>query len=268
MPRANPPDIIPYLRINQTDAQQNVSRAQLRQWYSDNYGPQVIYLDHLVQQTVGRILAQSPSPPVIIIQGDHGAGQITSRDPADPGQLPRRLSILNAIHLPPAPNPSGETLYPTITPVNTFRIILSRYLDTTLAPLPDKSYFSTIMRPFLLLDIDDSASYASSDSHLPPRQKLAVIAYTTARAPSRPAQYCRQLVQLQYPAGTSDTAPRYECWKSCVKTVPQPLTPDQAYLRYQQAVRDHQLPDYGSNCQTYTGPGPDRRQVTALYFKL
>jgi hypothetical protein len=51
---------------------------------------------------------------------------------------------LNAIRLPGA---APELLYPAMSPVNTFRVILNQYFGTSLGLLPDRSYFSTTSQP-------------------------------------------------------------------------------------------------------------------------
>jgi hypothetical protein len=171
------PDIIPYLRINQTGTMLQVSRTQIDNWFIANYGPQVTYLDKLVEDMVGRILAESPNSPIIILQGDHGAGQIVGSDNLDRASVERRLANLNAIHLPsPGSSPQVEAGKPlpqsalpagppvwsssdSTTPVNTFRVLFSRYLDTSLALLPDRSYFSTIGNPYRFIDIAHPEDY-------------------------------------------------------------------------------------------------------------
>jgi hypothetical protein len=73
------------------------------------------------------LISNSPNPPVIIVQGDHGM------------QGPNRLKNLSAFYLPGS---GKDKLYPTITPVNTFRIVFNTYFGTNLPMLPDKSYKS------------------------------------------------------------------------------------------------------------------------------
>jgi hypothetical protein len=78
--------------------------------------------------------------------------------------LLQRHAIFYAVYLPPAnarPQPPGE-LYDSISPVNTFRVVLSRYFDTTMALLPDRSYFSMSNHPYHLYDVDRPESYPSA----------------------------------------------------------------------------------------------------------
>lgn len=100
------------------------------------YVDQVTYLNTRVLEVVEQFLADSATPPIIIIQGDHGWADRTPED---------KLAILNAYHLPGGGN---NFLYSTITPVNTFRTILDFYFDANLGFLQDLSYFSTVDKPY------------------------------------------------------------------------------------------------------------------------
>jgi hypothetical protein len=50
-----------------------------------------------------------------------------------------RLAILNAYYLPGV---DSDLIYPSISPVNTFRLILNTYFGADLPLLPDESYLS------------------------------------------------------------------------------------------------------------------------------
>jgi hypothetical protein len=97
----------------------------------EGYRNQVAYLNQRVIPIIDAILASSDIPPIIVIQGDHGSEETF-------GDF-RRLNILNAYHLP---GDGSAGLYPTITPVNTFRLIFDTYFGDHLDLLPDISYFS------------------------------------------------------------------------------------------------------------------------------
>jgi len=73
-----------------------------------------------------QILEDSEEAPIIILQGDHGLTE------------PNRLQILSAYHLP---ENGDERLYPTITPVNSFRVVFDAYFEAGLGLLDDLSYF-------------------------------------------------------------------------------------------------------------------------------
>ncbi len=99
--------------------------------YIPGYPDQVAYINSRLLEAVDVILGSSETPPIIILQGDHG-GFETKADF-------RRLHILNAYYLPGG----AEPLYPAITPVNTFRLIFDEYFGEDLGLLPDVSYYST-----------------------------------------------------------------------------------------------------------------------------
>jgi hypothetical protein len=99
---------------------------------------QVDYLNRMVKHAITRLL-QTPQKPIIILQGDHGAAcDGTSSDPT-PLMVRERMSILNAIYGPPG---LLKQLYPSITPVNTFRIIGDYLFHMHFSHLPDKSFYS------------------------------------------------------------------------------------------------------------------------------
>lgn len=96
---------------------------------------------------IDRILARQPNS-VIIIQGDHGCRsdwQTTEGTDLIPWEGTReayikdQTGILNTIYFPDG---DYSDFYPTITPVNTFRIIFNKYFGTDYELLPDKTFMS------------------------------------------------------------------------------------------------------------------------------
>ena len=113
--------------------------------YYKGYRNQVAYIDTQMEKAVTALLADSATPPIIIIQGDHAPWLQTGSD---------QFKILNAYYLPGYNN----LLYPTISPVNTFRLIFGTYLGADYPLLEDISYaspvpyvfdFSTVSNPCL-----------------------------------------------------------------------------------------------------------------------
>jgi hypothetical protein len=98
------------------------------------YTDQVLFINHEILEVVDAILSKSEPPPVIIIQGDHGP----LPDIAFSGD--EKMPILNAYYLPGTE--AQKNLYPSITPVNTFRVILNSYFDQNLPLLNDVSYYA------------------------------------------------------------------------------------------------------------------------------
>ena len=65
----------------------------------------------------------------------------------------QKMRILNAHHLSGGDN---SMLYPTITPVNSFRLVLNRQFGENLELLPDKDHvFGEFRRPYKFLEVTD-----------------------------------------------------------------------------------------------------------------
>ena len=99
---------------------------------------QTLFTANLILDSLRGILAQSDAPPIIILQSDHGS------EPDVPWAieknfLAQRMPILNAYYLPHG----GTTdLYPSISPVNSFRVVLNYYFSAGLPYLDDYTYYS------------------------------------------------------------------------------------------------------------------------------
>ena len=99
--------------------------------YQKGYIGQMTYLNKKVLTAIDTILAESETPPIIVIQGDHGAWM-------QPKNL--RMWIFNAYYFPG----HEDVLYPTVSPVNTFRLIFNTYFGGKYEILEDQSYFSPV----------------------------------------------------------------------------------------------------------------------------
>ncbi|HEX2997286.1 MAG TPA: sulfatase-like hydrolase/transferase [Anaerolineales bacterium] len=98
------------------------------------------FIDSQIASVVAEIIRKSKTPPVIILMGDHGATGVPSRETPE-----WRMSILNAYYVN---DQAKKDLYPTITPVNTFRVIFNNYFGTSYPLLEDKSYHTSNMERF------------------------------------------------------------------------------------------------------------------------
>lgn len=96
------------------------------------YAEQIIYTNQRILKVIKTILTQSKTPPIIILQGDHGYGGYEGRGV-------EQFKILNAYYLPQT---GKDKLYPEITPVNTFRLIFSEYFGMDYSFLPDQSIWN------------------------------------------------------------------------------------------------------------------------------
>jgi hypothetical protein len=92
------------------------------------------FLNSRLPDLLREIIKNSKTPPILIIQGDHGY------------QLPDlRFDILNAYLFP---NRDYSALYPEISPVNTFRVLLNTYFAEEYPLLKDQSINVGINRPY------------------------------------------------------------------------------------------------------------------------
>jgi len=106
-----------------------------REYDIEGYINNARYISAQLPNILRNIIENSENPPIIIVQGDHGYNYPDIR-----------FDILNAYYLP---NTNGrDLLYPTISPVNTFRLILSTYFGENYELLPDKGINIGINRPY------------------------------------------------------------------------------------------------------------------------
>jgi hypothetical protein len=112
-------------------------------WADDpikGYVSNVKFIDTQITQVVEEMIKSAAIPPVIIIMGDHGPTGVPSLETPQ-----RRMSILNAYYVQ---DEAKADLYPTITPVNSFRIIFNNYFGTSYPLLDDLSYYTGDMNAF------------------------------------------------------------------------------------------------------------------------
>lgn len=102
----------------------------------EGYAGQAEFIGTALLPKLKMLVEESNTKPVIILQGDHGRL----------GDKPENLlKILNTYYLP---GPSNEILYPSISPINTFRVVLNSYFGTDYPLLDDISYYSSLTRKY------------------------------------------------------------------------------------------------------------------------
>lgn len=106
-----------------------VNKGLGRKYNKDDYLEQLIYANQLVTNVVADILAKSKTPPIIVLQGDHGFRYLPGTN-----QTNEAMTILSAYHLPGA---QPGWVYEGITPVNSFRMIFNHYFGTQYFYHPD-----------------------------------------------------------------------------------------------------------------------------------
>ncbi len=91
------------------------------------YINQVQFIDKRILPVLQTIIKNSKNPPIIILMGDHGLNGNN-----------RRTNLL-AYYLP---GKGSAKLYPTISLVNSFRLIFDEYFEANYPLLPDETYIT------------------------------------------------------------------------------------------------------------------------------
>ncbi len=111
--------------------------------------PQVeLYTDQLqctnkkIEKLIKTLMSNKNGKPVIVLQADEGPHPMLfprggSWEKASQETLKEKFPILSAYYFP---DKDYSKLYPEITPVNSFRVVLNKYFGASLNLLPDKNY--------------------------------------------------------------------------------------------------------------------------------
>jgi Sulfatase len=127
------------------------------------YIDQLRYTNTVIERIVTELQASPGPAPIIVIQSDEGPyppafdrtrdEQSLNWARASDRELGRKLLVLNAYYLPGDPT-TGPS--PSITPVNTFRMMLNGYFGGSLPLLPDRTYiFADSDHPYSFEDVTD-----------------------------------------------------------------------------------------------------------------
>lgn len=95
--------------------------------YDPGYFNNILYLNKRTLEVVDSLIKNSSQPPIIIIQADHSSKETYKH------------AILNVYYLP---SDGEQKLYPTISPVNSFRVVFDHYFGKQFPHLPDISHYS------------------------------------------------------------------------------------------------------------------------------
>ncbi|HEX8099186.1 MAG TPA: hypothetical protein VF660_03170 [Actinomycetota bacterium] len=133
-------------------------KEEERRSYRRLYGDGILFAAKKMEQVIDSILADPNYHPIIVLQTDEGAypNEKLEEEPrlfdystATKEELRNHFLILNAYYVPGMPR---DRLYPTITPVNSFRLIFDQYFHGKFPLFPDK-YFARRMEPYGFVDI-------------------------------------------------------------------------------------------------------------------
>lgn len=129
--------------IFDADCQPAEEEAQKYLERDEKFVNQLQCTNRLIKEKIDRILSVSPTEPVIIIQADEGPfpKTIWSGEKAygelEAEEIERKFGILNAYYLPGF---DQEDLYPSVSPVNSFRIVFNHYFGTDYEILEDRHF--------------------------------------------------------------------------------------------------------------------------------
>jgi len=123
------------------------------QSYVSSYKKQIQFLNNKLKELINKLITKSKRPFVIFLQSDHGpdsystaiirkknpgASMAQKIIPDEKRYFQEKFSIINAFYFH---DMDYEKLYPSISPVNTFRAFLSKYLKIKIDLLKDESYY-------------------------------------------------------------------------------------------------------------------------------
>ncbi|THU30439.1 hypothetical protein FAM09_30240 [Niastella caeni] len=97
------------------------------------YLDQLIFARQLLKSAINTIFKKDTLNKIIVVAGDHGF-----RDYGTSDKIPQTFENLHAIYFY---DKNYQSLHDSLTPVNTFRIVLNQYFQEHLVPLRDTSIF-------------------------------------------------------------------------------------------------------------------------------
>jgi hypothetical protein len=134
-----------------TTSSGTLDESGLRQLFVTGYRNQVAYISDRIQGVIDQILSTSSESPVILLQGDHGPRCYLKWDDPRRSNLEDAMDNLNAYYLP---GHGRKALYPSISPVNSFRVVFNTCFGANYRLLEDTSYFSNPAHPYDLIELE------------------------------------------------------------------------------------------------------------------
>lgn len=101
-----------------------------RRYYLDQY----LYISRRLAETMEMLLKESPAPPIIIVQSDHGYRGSIRKPFQHVVSAAEKRKVFLALHLPGYP---AAQLDDDMSPLNVFRIILNHYFGQDLPEVPN-----------------------------------------------------------------------------------------------------------------------------------
>ena len=123
--------------------------------YKKNYIGEVQFINDQLKQTITKILSHSKTPPIILIQADHGSRMNLDWESFANTDTEEAYSILHALYIPS----HYRLVTPErISPVNNFRILFNTLFHTHLNLLKHESYYSPWENLFQFQPVHHKAS--------------------------------------------------------------------------------------------------------------
>ncbi|MBU1126818.1 LTA synthase family protein, partial [Patescibacteria group bacterium] len=121
------------------------------------YLGQLTFISGQIIPVLQKIIQNSLTPPIVILQSDHGPGSIFGKrenwlENYSQEGVNERSSILYAVYFP---DQNYKNFYSTITPVNTFKILFNNYFNENLELLPDKTFYTSYEAIYYFKDVTD-----------------------------------------------------------------------------------------------------------------
>lgn len=162
--KANGDTVIPEGDFTFSDGNHFIYSREKLLSYIIGYRNQVAFVNKRLKNIISQLLDTPGPKPIIILQGDHGPGSQLNHESLLLTDLRERLAILNAYYFP---THNYQKMYPAITPVNTFRIIISQYFNQPLNLLKDRSFYIRWSRPYQPVEIKVTKTDSQNKQPLP-----------------------------------------------------------------------------------------------------
>jgi hypothetical protein len=110
---------------------------------------QVKFLERRIRQVIDKIMSTSGGRAIVILQADHGSRSgtwdLTS-------EVREHMSILSAYYFP---DRNYALLRPSMTPVNSFRVVFQQFLGIDIDLLPDRNFYSAPPNPYRFIEVTE-----------------------------------------------------------------------------------------------------------------
>ena len=139
----------PDIEFSYSDGSRFLAERGTRDEYLEGYSNKLVYCNRMLLETIDAILATSATPPVILLQSDHGPGSRLNWESVEHTDHRERMGILYASYLPTR----SRNIPDDISSVNTFRMLINHIWHTNLPLLENRAYFSSDEEPGAFIEV-------------------------------------------------------------------------------------------------------------------